>query len=273
MFAIGRYMSGALWCFVLLMSGLICAGSAHAERNLDTASYHRAVEYCRGDVARPMALSPDRSILCLDGLIADLDKSYEAALEEGGLFVVRSLDGVGATALALANVLLQRRATVVIHDYCLSACANYFFFASVRTYVLKGALVAWRDGGSGFADCLTLKRLRPYGPEKMIRAPCDPLPEGLQNNYDRYLLARQQFYSERSDGAHAAFPPTSRYVARVLKSMYGDSGTFPKVSWTLNPTYLYMFKTKIHYEAYPASQDEVDEMAARLGLKKVIYDP
>jgi len=30
---------------------------------------------------------------------------------------------------------------VVIHGYCLSACANYIFVATSKTYVLKGSIV------------------------------------------------------------------------------------------------------------------------------------
>jgi hypothetical protein len=32
-------------------------------------------------------------------------------------------------------------------------------------------------------------------------------------------------------------------------------------------------KTKVAYQAYPESQDEVDAMVARLHLRRVIYDP
>jgi hypothetical protein len=35
-----------------------------------------------------------------------------------------------------------------------------------------------------------------------------------------------------------------------------------------------MFKTRVGYEAYPESQDEVDDILARLHFNwKVIYDP
>jgi len=34
-----------------------------------------------------------------------------------------------------------------------------------------------------------------------------------------------------------------------------------------------MVKTKIVYEAYPTSQDEVDAMVAKLHLGRIIYDP
>jgi hypothetical protein len=33
--------------------------------------------------------------------------------------------------------LLEKDATVVIRDYCLSACANYIFVATRRTHILK----------------------------------------------------------------------------------------------------------------------------------------
>lgn len=279
MVAAGRYLSRTLRCFVLLMSGLIYASGAHAEQDLDTERYHRAVEYCRGDVMRPMMLSPDRNVLCVDGVIMELqtDLRYVEALAEGGLFVVRSAEGDGTLALAISKLLLQRRATVVIYDYCLSACATYFFFASVRTYVLKGALVAWQNGGSGFPACPISKILNQYGPWTEIGEPCDPLPHGFRNRYDQYRLERQRFYSERSNSAKSAFPPTSMHIATYIANMLGETGVYPNVAWTLNPAYLYWFKTKIHYETYPASQDEVDEIVARLQIRlqvrKVIYDP
>ena len=275
---VGRNASRTPLCFVLLMSGLVYTGSASAEQDRDPAIYHRAVEYCRGDVVRPMMLSPDKKILCFDGRITDLNESHAASLEEGGLFVVRSLEGVGVTALAIAHELLRRRATVVIYDYCLSACATYFFFASVRTYVLKGALIVWHAGGGGTADCPTLMRPFPDELGSMIRAPCDALPGGPGDGYGKYVLARRKFYTQRSNAAESPFPPISPHIAKTLINMYRDTGVPPNVAWTLSPTSLHSFKTEIHYEAYPANQNEVDEMASRLevslrlGVQKVIYD-
>jgi hypothetical protein len=274
MAAAGGYLSGALRCFVLLMSGFICAGGVHAEQDLDSARYHRAVEYCRGDVIRPAVLSADRKILCFDGpIISPFDASQ---LEEGGLFVVRSQDGEGEAALAISETLLQRRATVVIYDYCLSACAAFFVFASDRTYVLKGALVAWHDAVNGFTNCRNW--LRPIY-EQQRDVPCGAPPVGNWHKYGAYVLARQRFYSRRSKATDAAFPPTSLYIATTLINMYLDTGVSPNVAWTLSPTSLLSFKTKIHYEAYPVNQDELDELAARLEVplrlrvRKVIYDP
>lgn len=264
------------WLFVFLTLGLVLNSSdGRAQQDFDRESYYRAVEYCRGDVSRPMALSSDQKILCFDGPIAgDLSTSFVAGLEEDGLFVVRSFEGVSATAIAISNVLRNRRATVVIYDHCLSACASYFFFASLQTYVLKGALVAWHNGGSGFPDCTVLITPRDEGPKKIRRAPCADIPREFQTGCEAFLSARELFYWERTIDSKFEHPPDSFYVRKILKSVYGEAAIFPDVAWTLNPRYLKKtFKAKIHYETYPQSQEEVDSMAARLHLKKVIYDP
>lgn len=58
-----------------------------------------------------------------------------------------------------------------------------------------------------------------------------------------------------------------------MHSRYEERGFYSDILWTLNPRYYpQLFKTKITYEAYPQSQEEADEMRARLRLS-VIYDP
>jgi hypothetical protein len=100
----------------------------------DGQIYHLAVDYCRGTVPRPMALSSDRRILCFDGWVDDgMDLSPVRDLGEDGLFVVRSFGGHAATAIALSYLLRDRHATIVVYDYCVSACASYFFVASDQT--------------------------------------------------------------------------------------------------------------------------------------------
>ncbi|QIP08527.1 hypothetical protein [Bradyrhizobium symbiodeficiens] len=110
----------------------------------DKAISYRAADFCRGVAVRPIALSEDQAILCLDGFIEeDTDLSPAEKLKEGGLFVVRSSGGDIVPTLALAKILHERRAVVVVYEQCLSSCANYLLIASDRSYVLKGALVAW----------------------------------------------------------------------------------------------------------------------------------
>ena len=63
-------------------------------------------------------------------------------------------------------------------------------------------------------------------------------------------------------------------IRRILKSMFEGTGTNPNVLWTWHPRYYAgSIKTRIVYEAYPESQTEIDVMASKLGLPRVIYDP
>ena len=49
--------------------------------------------------------------------------------------------------------------------------------------------------------------------------------------------------------------------------MFEDTGSYPDILWTWNPRYYAsILKTKIVYEAYPRSQDEVDDMASKLSI-------
>ena len=60
----------------------------------DKAIYARAVEHCRGNVKRPMALDLDKRVLCFDGaILPELELSLADRLEDGGLFVMRSFGG------------------------------------------------------------------------------------------------------------------------------------------------------------------------------------
>jgi hypothetical protein len=82
-----------------------------------------------------------------------------------------------------------------------------------------------------------------------------------------------RFYSERTVDPAFEPPPDSFRVRRALKNLYDETGVTPNVSWTLNPRYHAAFKTKVSYEGYSKSQEDVDAMVARLHLGRVIYDP
>jgi hypothetical protein len=53
------------------------------------------------------------------------------------------------------------------------------------------------------------------------------------------------------------------------------TGEYPVVLWTWNPRHhAGAVKTRIIYQHYPDSQEEVDKMTKRLGLsRRVLYDP
>ncbi|WP_298243749.1 hypothetical protein [uncultured Bradyrhizobium sp.] len=258
---------------------LFLFGPSGAQESLfDKEAFHRAADYCRSVAVRPIALSDDQSILCLDGRIEDhADISPAKKLKEGGLFVVRSARGDIAAAIALAEVVRERHAVVVVYDQCLSSCANYLLIASDRAHVLKGALVAWdyESTDPALPSCaeFAMEKTRD-GDYRLQHGSCRPLPAD-EAHWQEIVLAQAGSYKQRVLDPHFEPPPDNRYLRKVVKSRYPDTQAYHHVGWTLHPRYIArLFKARIVYESYPEGQAEVDEMVARLRLDmKVIYDP
>ena len=267
----------SVWlALVVATAGLVlCSGSGRAQQDIDRQSYYRAVEYCRGDVPRPMALSPDRQILCFDGTASkDMDVSLAQRLNEGGLFVVRSSAGNAAPAMLLSDLIRQRHATVVVHDYCLSVCAAFFLIASHQAFVVKHTLVAWHYLGSDETNhpfCISLRMPPAGGPTRWRSVPCRA--ESSEVRADR--AAQRRFFTERAVSPFFEAPPDSLYVRRMIKSRFAETGVYRDTAWTIHPRhYPTLFKTRIIVDAYPQSQQEVDHIVSQLHLgTKVIYDP
>jgi hypothetical protein len=221
-----------------------------------------------------MALDLDNRVLCFDGDILDeQDLSPAKSLVEGGLFVVRSVGGEPRTAMVLADLLQQRRATVVVYDYCLLACASYLLFASAKTIVLKDSLVAWRYSSEP-PWCPSLVAPKDGGPKRLDVALCSDAPAEYQSGYAEFRNLNNKFYAARIVDPLAEWPPESVIIRRMLRSGFEGTGRFPDAFWTWNPRYYAAsIKTRVIYEAYPKSQREVDAMASKLGLGRVLYDP
>ena len=264
---------------ILCALAFVCWGAEMSRAqvsDVEKASYADALAYCRGFVGPPMVLRSDKRVLCLDGLItAPLDLWTVDSLERGGLFVVRSYGGDISVTIALADALLAKEATVIINDYCLVTCANYLLIASTKTFVPKDALVAWALQASGPEECLGFSETTDPTAPHFRTAPC----AGPFFDYTRAwepLRLKKKFYDERVFAPSFLEPPESVVVRRTLKRKYDAAGKFPeKVYWTWNPRfYASAIKTKVVYEAYPESQEEVDAILARLGVYlSVIYDP
>jgi hypothetical protein len=259
---------------------LLRSHEGHAQQAaIDKDTYASAADHCRGTASRPMTLSADHGVLCFDGWIGEnLDLSPAKDLKESGLFVVRSHGGYPVPAIALSNLLRERNATVVVYDYCLAACASYFFFASTRTYVLRGALVAWRASAAHLVDCAKAGREGGFvihpGAAPQLPCPVDISEQDLAG----YLATRSAdagFYAPRK--VHRVLTRDSLYITRLLQDRFAETGVYPDVMWTLSPKLRNILKTEIHYEAYPASQAEVDAIAQGVRITflvaKVIYDP
>jgi len=263
--------------FARLGFALVClfvgiSGRAFAAQGADFAPYARATEYCSGDTVRPIVLSEDKSVLCLDGAISsDLNLSIAAGLADHGLAVVRSRGGDAERAVQLANVLRDRNAVVVVRDFCLYACASFILLASSEAYVPDDALVAWGvfrryvdDDCIGFIE--DEDQLGPF----LTSLRCST-PPGDERPVDRRW---NEFYRDRVSATAFTDPPESRFVRRELMNLYRSTGQYPVVLWTWNPRHhANAITTRLVYQHYPDSQEEVDAIAKRLGLaRRVIYD-
>jgi hypothetical protein len=158
-----------------------------------------------------------------------------------------------------------------------SSCANYLLIASDRSYVLKGALVAWdyESSDPALPSCAKFEMEKTRGGDyRLQRGSCQPLSAD-EAQWREILLAQTGFYKERMVDPHFEPPPDNRYLRKVVKSLNPDTHAYHHIGWTLHPRYFArLFKTTIVYESYPEGQAEVDEMVARLRLDmRVIYDP
>jgi hypothetical protein len=221
-----------------------------------------------------MALDLDQRVLCFDGeIVPDLDISLIDRLQDSGLAVVRSVGGNLLSAIRLAEALLERNATVVVYDYCLSACASFLLVASMKAFVVKNTLVAWHSPVAPYL-CPLLRQAMDGGPRRLDKDVCAHAPAGFRSSYEHYKELHRRFYGLRAIDRTFEAPPQSIIVRRILQNKFGGIGDYPaNLMWTWNPRYhAGQIKTQIYYEAYPQSQDEVDALAMRLRAR-VIYDP
>ena len=229
-----------------------------------------------------IALIEDRTVLCLDGPIIPGRTAVFDDLKSGGTFVVRSIGGFAPEAITVGNILRDKNATVVVYDYCLSACANYLLVASSRAYVLKDAIVAWH-GGPFACSLQGHDRMHKYLVDNidLIRADFRRrYPDVPQWAISPDLLCAasdmsKQFYRERDlDDRHVYAPQTphtKKFVDTAVKQSTGKKSLF----WMWHPhNYGGYFKSRVVYESYPGSQREVDELLVRARLPdRVVYDP
>lgn len=254
--------------------GIVLASTASYEAaSFEWDKFSFATTYC-SNFRNAIKLSEDSTILCFDGPItSDRDVTAFYELKQNGFFVVRSPGGFAPVGIILSNILLEKNATVVVYDYCLSACANYFLIASLQTYVTKNTIVAWHGGPSKiYCGADDLERVRKhYRDSPTIYGLPAPPPELVCKTGE----LSDAFFKQRGIDERHIHKPQTPYTKKMFDMAVRETANKRIIFWMWNPqNYGDYFKSKITYESYPSSQDDVDEIIMRLRLGvRVFYDP
>lgn len=268
--------------FLFIAAGFLFCSNVTGFASSDREAYAAAVSYCRTK-PNQLLLSEDRSIFCFDGKVSpERNVSSLDALGTEGFFVVRSQGGSGVAAARIATLLEQKRATVVVYDYCFSACASFFVAAGFRTYVVRDSIVAWHHGWGGWLRCDPMDAARLIGEQRSTdKFFCSELDERQQRLLEELRSLAEPFFKRRVIDIKKFSlenPPQSTHLARIVQSRFDSTGYVPDVLWMWNPRYhKATLRTEVIYEAYPGSQEEVDVVTRRLFGKSVnsfvLHDP
>jgi hypothetical protein len=220
-------------------------------------------------VRNAIKLSPDGEVLCFDGRIKSEPLDEIRKLAEGGTFVARSQGGNTIIAMLIADILLEKNATVVLHGYCLSACANVFFVASHSVHVVNDTMVAWH-GGTPYVHC---------GPEPdSLKQDGSEATRQRIETYKLYCRHKElllTFYRKRGITDDFVQRPQSRYSRKIFAAMLREAYDKTRIFWMWHPeNFGPDFKSRIAFQSFPSSQDDVDKLLRRLRLPiRVVYDP
>jgi hypothetical protein len=174
--------------------------------------------------ATSIHLNDDGSVLCFDGQITqDLDVSPVNGLSAGGLFVVRSPGGYRGPAMQIATILESKAATVVIYDYCISACAK-FIYASVDTYVAQDSVVAWHKSiydGSNPAVIKRVEREAAATQSPVVKKMIWRLNAGGIFPVDRLWMWHPRYYANARKGkiTYASYPESQDEVDDITRKL------------------------------------------------------
>lgn len=276
---VGAALAALAWVF--LSAEVSHAQTAEEQR----AVYSEALAFCREvkagshafqqEKTSPLTLRSDKKVLCVnDWIFSEHEIAVANSLEQGGYAVIQGFGGEVFPTIVLADILKSKQAVVIVSDYCFAACANYLLFASAEAFVPKDAIVAWTNLKAGLSnDCFGFVETPGSDAQHFGAYPCAPASVDAQ----RQALADREakFYYSRGFPAGFKEPPESTAIRRILKRRFDETGVPPAgLFWTWNPRYSARLKTKLIYEAYPHSQDEIDAILAQLRLSQsVIYDP
>lgn len=114
-----------------------------------------AKRFCQGALKSEDGLIRHRNVVCFSGDVPQGAAARKLAdsIRHADFFVVRSAGGDVRYALDIGDVLVARPRTIVVMDYCVSSCANYWFLGA--TYKVVGAKdgVGFHGGPPAKNDC------------------------------------------------------------------------------------------------------------------------
>jgi hypothetical protein len=208
-------------------------------------------------------LLADNNVLCFDGPIThqtSLDPFRQ--LNRGGTLVVRSPGGLNVLAMHMADILLEKNARVVIHDYCLSACANALFVATHETHVAEGAIVAWHGNSGCHPVSETLKETASERAKQKI---------ARYEELCREPKVAHDFYRKRGISDDFTRQPQTPYSRKMFQAMHREAFDKRRIFWTWHPdNFGSSFKSKIVFRSFP-DEDTVQAWMGHSGAR-VVYD-
>jgi hypothetical protein len=221
-------------------------------------------------VQNAIKLSPDGDVLCFDGQIKIVPLDEVRKLNNGGTFVARSHGGNIVVAMLIADILKEKNATVVLHGYCLSACANTFFVATHETHVARETVVAWHGDG--------LRNLPCPPPAEYLMRDGDAEGKNRSESYKLYCLDPQPlrtFYQRRGIKDDFTRQPQTRYSRQRLHAVQREAVNKRSIFWMWHPeNFGSYFKSKITFMSFPRSQEQVNQWLKALRLAiRIVYDP
>ncbi len=209
----------ALWIATLLLGITGCAQYPRFETGKNAAD---ETVHCESDVmvSRQGTQIWYRGELTAQGMWAVNQLSKGRPIET---LVVTSSGGEINIGMDLGDWVLERGASVVVGEFCLSSCANYVFPAGWQKTILPGALVAWHGSArqQDLPDQLArvvddqIKSLALGGESKIQER------NRRQQEVSDYLkksIARQDAFFEKLG--------VEEYITRVGNERYGINGFY-----------------------------------------------
>ena len=133
--------------------------------------------------------------------------------------------------------------------------------------------MAWH-GGPRKTSCGPgdLDRLRKYYRDAPALLPGGNIPPEVACQTGELL---QAFFKQRGIDDRHMYAPQTPYTKKMVDMVVREAADKRKAFWMWNPqNYGDYFKSRITFESYPTSQDDVDEILRRFRLgARVIYDP